>query len=352
MAQADRQIVTTEAGFVPPRSEPSWQESVRLAVRDPSDLAARLGLPPQVAAEAADAVAGSRFPLFVPREYLARIKVGDPADPLLLQVLPTPHETASPPANYLPDPVGDQRARRAPGVLQKYDGRALLLVGRACPVHCRYCFRRVFLGAHGTPWDVGPDGRTDAALEWIAGHADIEEVILSGGDPLMLPDGELRRLCRALEGMAHVRTLRLHTRMPIMIPQRVDAALLDWIGGSTLRVVVVLHSNHPREWDDEVAAAARRLGQSGAMLLNQAVLLRGINDEAAVLAELCRRLVAAGVLPYYLHQLDPVVGAAHFEVPVERGKEIMAALRKRLPGYAVPRYVMEQPGARSKIPID
>jgi L-lysine 2,3-aminomutase len=217
----------------------------------------------------------------------------------------------------------------------------------ACAVHCRYCFRRHF------PYDSAPRSLTDLlpAIEQIEADSSIHEVILSGGDPLTLVDSLLVQLVARLEAIPHLRRLRLHTRLPIVIPQRVTAELLDWLTGTRLTPVVVVHINHPAEIDDAVVAALGKLHSAGIMLLNQAVLLRGVNDSVEVLAALSERLIDLHVLPYYLHQLDRVVGAAHFEVPVEQGLQIMSELRGRLPGYAVPRYVQEIAGRDHKVEL-
>lgn len=326
------------------RPMPSWQEEMRRAVRDPAELAALLHLPVEWAEQAQRAAAD--FGLFVPRGFAARMRPGDPADPLLRQVMPLDAELQAAP-NFVADPVGDLAAQAAPGVLHKYHGRALLIVTGACAVHCRYCFRRHF------PYGDAPHG-LDAwqpALEQIAADPSFDEVILSGGDPLVLSDAWLAKLVEQIAAIAHVRRLRVHSRLPIVTPQRVTAELLAWLRGTRLTPVMVVHANHPAEIDDSVANALTRLVDAGVPVLNQAVLLRGVNDSVAALHGLCQRLVDLRVMPYYLHQLDRVAGAAHFEVHPERGREIMAELRRLLPGYAVPRYVTEQPGAAHKMAL-
>ena len=288
--------------------------------------------------------AAGLFGVFVPPAYLARIRPGDPFDPLLRQVLPLSDELESPPG-FARDPVGDADAAIAPGMLQKYDGRALLIATGACPVHCRYCFRRHF------PYHEAPRGIAawEENLARVAVDESIHELILSGGDPLMLVDSQLGELARRAAEIPHVRRLRIHTRFPVMAPERVCDDLLAWLRGTRLTPIVVIHANHPRELDDAVAGAVGRLVDAGVPVSNQAVLLRGVNDSADVLAELCERLVDLRVMPYYLHQLDRVAGAAHFEVSETAGREIVDELRRRLPGYAVPRYVREIPGAASKV---
>lgn len=303
-----------------------------------------LNLPDDCLAGAARAARS--FSLFVPRGYAARMRTGDPNDPLLLQVLPLADELDDSPG-FLTDPVGDREAALTPGLLHKYQGRVLLVTTGACAVHCRYCFRRHF------PYAQSPHSlaQWEPALKQIVSDPSIEEVILSGGDPLMLVDDWLSRLARHLSKTPHVRRLRVHTRLPIILPERVDAELLKWLRGTRLVPIVVVHANHPTEIGPDVADALTRLVDAGVTVLNQSVLLRRVNDDVDVLTELYRRLVELRVMPYYLHQLDRVSGAAHFEVPIETGLRLMAELRKRLPGYAVPRYVRETPGAEHKEPL-
>ena len=315
-----------------------------MAIRSPHELCRRLDLDASVSSVATEATAD--FPIFVPLEFLSRIRPGDRHDPLLRQVLPVAGELVSK-AGYQRDPVGDGSARLQPGLLQKYHGRALLVATGACAVHCRYCFRRHY------PYEEGPKSFSawQPALKAIASDASIHEVLLSGGDPLTIIDSRLSELTQAIAQIGHVRRLRIHTRLPIMIPQRVNDELLNWICGTRLQPIVVVHVNHAQELDASVEAALRRFLDNGITVLNQAVLLRGVNDRVDDLAELCERLVDIGVLPYYLHQLDRVEGATHFEVRTEEGRRIIASLRARLPGYAVPQYVCETPGEKSKTPL-
>jgi EF-P beta-lysylation protein EpmB len=322
-------------------ARPDWQSVWADSVRSPVELCRLLGLDSALAAGAEQAA--DSFALLVPRPYLARIRRGDPTDPLLLQVLPRSGERATPPG-YSPDPLGEFGAHCGPGLLQKYQGRILMVTTGACAVHCRFCFRRHFpyekVAAAVPPW--GP------ALQKIAVDRSLQEVVLSGGDPLTLPDRELAQLAEDLAEIPHLRRLRIHSRLPTVIPQRVTDELILWLRGSRLSPIMVVHVNHPAEIDQAVAEAFGRLVDAGIPVLNQSVLLRGINDRAEVLAELCRQLVDLRVMPYYLHQLDPVVGAAHFEVPIATGIALIAELRTRLPGYAVPRYVREATGGTSK----
>ena len=308
---------------------------------DPAELLGLLGLGPQWLEPAR--AAARWFPLKVPRGFVARMRHGDPRDPLLLQVLPLGAELDEVPG-YLADPVGDLAAKAGPGVLHKYEGRALLVTTGACAVHCRYCFRRHF------PYDDENASRDGfgPALDAIRGDTSIGEVILSGGDPLALSDRRLSLLFEGLRAIPHVRRVRLHTRLPVVLPERIDRAFLDAWTGVPLQKVVVVHANHAREIDGSVRAAIADLRATETTVLNQAVLLRGINDSVANLVELSETLFAAGVLPYYLHVLDRVAGAAHFDLPVEAAQRLVADVATHLPGYLVPRLVREEPGAPAK----
>ncbi len=339
-------ILTSFSEPVRPGSvETGWQAELRQAVRTVAELCQRLELPQEMALASRNAT--EEFPVFVPPSYLNRIGRGDPDDPLLRQVLPVDAETVAI-DGFFRDPVGDLAATLQPGMLQKYAGRALLIATGVCAVHCRYCFRRHF------PYEELPLGEAawDRALAGVASDETIHEVILSGGDPLMLVDRQLASFVDKIAEISHVARLRIHTRLPIMIPSRVTSELMDWLTGSRLTPIMVIHANHAQELDDEVADALARLQQAGVMLLNQAVLLRGVNDSVEAQAELSERLIALGVVPYYLHQLDRVQGAAHFEVPIDEGRKIVEALRARLPGYALPRYVQEIPGELSKTVLE
>ena len=323
---------------------PRWQIALRDVIRDPAQLLELLELPSNLLPAARRAA--ESFPLRVPRAFANRMRRSDPHDPLLLQVLPIDAELQSHP-EFTSDPVGDLAACRAPGLLHKYRGRVLLVTSGACAIHCRYCFRREF------PYQDAPhhNDAWEPALQQIAADDSIEEVLLSGGDPLTLTDARLASLTARLADNPHVQRLRIHTRLPVVIPERVDDALLSWLTGTRLQPIVVLHANHGRELDQSVARAVERLHASRVLLLNQAVLLRGVNDTLADQLELCRRLIELRVIPYYLHQLDRVSGAAHFEVPESEGLRLMQSLREQLPGYAVPQYVREVAGAPYKVPL-
>jgi EF-P beta-lysylation protein EpmB len=328
---------------VPPRKS-RWQELSRDAVTDPHELLDMLGLGHR--AVELIPVGDTGFPLRVPRGFVARMRRGDANDPLLRQVLAVGDELLTVPG-FVGDAVGDMDARSARGVLHKYEGRALLIATGSCAVHCRYCFRRHFDYAQDT---AAAHGWTDA-IKHIREDETIEEVIFSGGDPLSLSTPKLIELTDALASIGHIRRLRIHTRLPVVLPERVDDALCGWLSRLRWPVAVVVHANHANEIDEAVHAAMTRLRDARMTLLNQSVLLRGVNDSVEALAALSERLFAAGVLPYYLHQLDRVAGTAHFEVDDVRALQIMTELRGRLSGYLVPRLVREIAGESSKTPV-
>jgi EF-P beta-lysylation protein EpmB len=321
---------------IPLQNRTSWQEQLADLITDPLELLALLQLEP--AAVGYDAAALQGFPLRVTRSYAARMQRGAPKDPLLLQVLPQRHELATV-VGYSHDPLAEQAANPAPGLLHKYHGRVLLITTQNCAIHCRYCFRRHFPYA-----DNRPSRREwQQSIDYIANDTSIEEVILSGGDPLAVSNTHLEFLLQQLGALAHVQRIRLHTRLPLVLPDRIDAPLLNMMAALRQQVVVVIHANHAQEIDDEVIAACQRLRDCGALLLNQSVLLAGINDDAAILAQLSQRLFAAAVLPYYLHMPDKVTGTAHFDVDDDRAQALIRAMQAMLPGYLVPRLVRELP---------
>jgi EF-P beta-lysylation protein EpmB len=322
----------------------NWKAAQAAAIRDPAKLLEILQLDPALLPAAQRAA--KLFPLRVPRGFVARMRLGDANDPLLRQVLPLDAELDEV-AGYGSDPVGEANATIAPGLLQKYAGRVLLTTTGACGVHCRYCFRRHFDYAEHNP-------RSDwqAVLERIAADDSIFEVILSGGDPLSLDTSRLREIGDALAEVSHLRRLRIHTRQPVVLPERVDAELLEWLCSIPLDVVMVIHANHANEIDAEVATALAAVRDRGVTLLNQSVLLRGVNDNTDTLVALSEALFAAGALPYYLHLLDPVAGAAHFEVSETRARELVLAAHARLPGYLVPRLAREIPDRTGKTLIN
>jgi len=320
---------------------PNWQAALADAVRDPAELCRLLDLDPLPVAAAEGSAA--KFSMLVPRAYMTRIRPGDPKDPLLLQVLPQAIEQVAT-SQFCTDPLGETEATIAPGLLAKYRGRSLIVTTGACAVHCRFCFRRHFPYCSSFR---SPEGR-ELLLRQIAAERSIHEVILSGGDPLALSDGQLSQFSQRLAEIPHLRRIRVHTRFPVAIPQRVTEELVAWLRSNRLSSIVVVQVNHPAEIDRAVAAALGRLVDAGVPVLNQAVLLRGVNDRPDVLAELCERLIDIRVMPYYLHQLDRVTGVAHFEVPEATGARLIEQLRVRLPGYAVPRYVRETAGGAGK----
>ena len=330
----------------------TWQQQQAAAVTDVAELLQRLDLQAtQLHPDGIDALraASAGFALRVPHSFIARMRVGDPADPLLRQVLALPAETVAQPG-FASDPLAETAARRAPGLLQKYQGRALLVTTAACAVHCRYCFRREYdYAADNADQDAG---RWDAALAVLAGDPSVHEVILSGGDPLSLGNARLQGLLQRLEQLPHLRRLRLHTRSPIVLPARVDSGLQRLLAERRLPMTVVVHANHPAEIDADVTAALRSLRATGVTLLNQSVLLAGVNDSVDALQGLSEALHGAGALPYYLFLLDRVNGTGHFEVTATRARALINALNTRLPGFLVPRLVQELPGQPGKTAVD
>lgn len=310
-------------------------------ITDPDELLALLALDPTL--PALDAARRRAFPLRVPRSFVARMRRGDARDPLFLQVWASPLEAMDAPG-FSDDPVGEQARRGDGGLIRKYQGRALVVTTGACSVHCRYCFRRHFPYAES----MALRGQWQDTLAALAADDSISEVILSGGDPLTLSDARLAALVAGLDAIPQLRRLRLHSREPVLQPQRITPALLRWLGGSRLQKWLVLHVNHANEIDAAVIDACRRLRDAGVQLLNQSVLLAGINDSADALLALSERLTDAGVLPYYLHIMDRVRGATHFDVSEARAAELLRALSARTAGYLVPRLVREVAGAPAK----
>jgi len=332
-------MATPELALAPVES---WQQQLQGALRSPGALALALGLDVEALPLARGSAA--QFPLLVPRAFVARMEPGNPRDPLLLQVLSSAEEDVTAPG-FSANPVGElDRYADRPGLIHKYAGRALLVATGQCAVHCRYCFRRHY------PYDENALSRANRLqhVDDLLADPDIGEIILSGGDPLLLSDRELAQITERLAASDRRVTLRLHTRLPVVIPDRVTDALLEALGADGPAVVLVLHANHPREIDGPTARAIGRLRATGVTVLNQSVLLAGINDDARVLAELSDALFAAGALPYYLHQLDRVAGAAHFEVGDEQARRIVGRLAALRPGYLVPRLMREVAGATSK----
>lgn len=285
----------------------------------------------------------SPFPLNLPLHIAHKIAKNTLEDPLLRQFVPLVEEGVAV-AGFTCDPVQETTYRKAPHLLKKYAARALLIPTEACGMHCRYCFRRHFAYAKGGI-------SLDTELQMIGQDSSISEVILSGGDPLSLTNRQLKDLLVKISAIRHLKRLRFHTRMPIGIPERIDEALLSTLAECPLQVVFVLHCNHVRELDDTVLAALSRMQRIGVPVLCQSVLLKGVNDTEEALFELFETLGNHGILPYYLHQLDPVAGSAHFHVEEARGVSLMQQLQKRVSGYSLPRYVKEVSGEPHKIII-
>lgn len=322
----------------------AWQTALANAIKDPEELLSQLGLSGRLDAVDDDII--KQFPLRVTQSYINKMRYGDPKDPLLRQVFPLIDENIDM-VNFVADPVGDHLAITAPGILQKYNGRALLLTTGACAIHCRYCFRRHFLYGDSNPLA----SQWQETLTSISDDFSINEIILSGGDPLALTDTKLRILVSDIEKIKHIKRLRIHTRLPVVLPERIDEHLLSWISASRLQVVMVIHANHANELDQEVAQTLAALNLVGCQLLNQAVLLKGVNDDIDSLHNLSERLSELAVMPYYLHLLDRVAGASHFDVSEKVGITLIEQLRSLLPGYLVPRLVREQQGENSKTVI-
>jgi len=325
----------------PQPNAPTWNEALADLVTDPNELCDLLDLNELDKESLKKACIG--FPLRVPRPYLSRIKPANLKDPLLLQVLPSAQELIVSEVAQL-DPLQEQQFSPLPGLLHKYHGRVLIVLSGSCSIHCRYCFRRHFPYQESR---IGKDQWQDI-LQYIESDSSISEVIFSGGDPFNSTDAALAKKAEDLAAIAHLKRLRIHTRQPVMIPQRITEQCVDWMSGSRLDTVVVIHSNHAQEIDHEVERALRAMREAGITLLNQSVLLKDINDNATALANLNERLFECGVLPYYLHMFDPVQGAMHFAVSQTRAMEIKSELQARLPGYLVPRFAVEEPHAQNK----
>ena len=335
------QMITPSPETRQARSARAWQHALREAFKQPAELLAFLGIDP--ALPQLDTAALADFPLRVPRGFASRMRKGDTSDPLFLQVWPAGAEALTVDGFGL-DAVGDKARLKDGGIVHKYQHRVLVMATGACGVHCRYCFRRHF------PYSEALAGRDHwrEALAQIAADRSITEVILSGGDPLSLSDDKLGEFLDGLDGIAHVRRLRIHTRQPVVLPERVDDGLIALLARTRLRTAMVLHANHANELDEQVARACVRLREAGVSLLNQAVLLRRINDDVDALQALSERLFDCGVLPYYLHLLDRVAGSAHFEVDEDRARALMRELSTRLPGYLLPRLARETAGLPAK----
>jgi EF-P beta-lysylation protein EpmB len=322
----------------------SWQHELNHLVTDPRELIESLQLGEQWLAPAI--AAAKAFPLRATQSYVDRIEPGQPDDPLLRQILPL-HAELQENENYSVDPLGEQQANKAPGLIHKYHGRVLLVFAPQCAINCRYCFRRHFDYKGNTP----SRQQWQQAIEYIRQNQSIDEVILSGGDPLVVADKHLSWLIDELNGILHVQRLRIHSRLPVVLPQRITPELLALLKNSRLDCVMVIHCNHPQELSGEVVDTLQTMRDQGLALLNQSVLLRGVNNDSRTLIKLSKQLFTVGVLPYYLHTLDKIAGAAHFDLSDQEIKNLYRSLLKKLPGYLVPKLVKEVQGKLYKLPV-
>ncbi|WP_122898437.1 EF-P beta-lysylation protein EpmB [Acinetobacter sp. B51(2017)] len=324
--------------------EQNWQSQLSDLITDPQELLELLQLPQDLLGGAH--LAAQSFKLRVPRAFVAKMQVGNPFDPLLLQVLPHHLELKEHP-DFVTDPLGEEDANQQPGVLHKYKSRFLLTLTGACAVHCRYCFRRHF------PYQENLPKNQDwlNIKQYIESQPEINEVIFSGGDPLTLSNRKLGEWIERLSSIQQLKFLRIHSRVPIVIPNRVDDELISILKNSRLRIIVVVHSNHAAELDDFTCHKLAQLIEHKITVLNQAVLLKGVNDSAQILSNLSYRLFDAGVMPYYLHVLDKVKGAQHFDLTPDQTELIYKDVLANLPGYLVPKLVREIAGEKNKTPL-
>lgn len=324
------------------KNPPSWQDAMKDLITDPAELFELLALDNRLLSSSK--MATKSFNLRVPRRFVAKMQKGDMNDPLLRQILPIGEELAEQTA-YKTDPLVEIQFNPTPGLLHKYHGRVLLPVASACGINCRYCFRRHF------PYSDNNIARSarDKILRYITNDASIQEVIYSGGDPLVADDDYLHELTEQLFQIPHLKRLRIHSRMPIILPERITPALLDWFAADHRQTILVLHCNHPNELDIDIANAVKILKQAGVTVLNQAVLLHGVNDNAPTQIALSEALFDHGIMPYYLHLLDKVQGAAHFDVSLNKARQIYQEMQKKLPGFLVPKLAREQPGVAHKV---
>lgn len=325
--------------------EQNWQSQMSQLITDPHELLDILQLAPEQLLSGA-ILASEQFKLRVPRAFVAKMQKMNPLDPLLLQVLPH-HLELEEHADFVADPLGEEAANQLAGVLHKYKSRFLLTLTGACAVHCRYCFRRHFPYQENLP----KNDDWQQIKSYLMEHPDINEVILSGGDPLTLSNRKLAVWIERLESLQQIKILRIHSRVPIVIPERIDEELTYLLKNSRLRVILVVHANHAAELDPTTCNKLAGLVQQHILVLNQSVLLKGVNDSAEVLVELSQRLFEAGVLPYYLHVLDKVKGAHHFDLQANIIDQIYTDLLANLPGYLVPKLVREIAGEKNKTPL-
>ena len=322
----------------------NWQKELGNVVTDPKQLLEMLSISPEKYHQ--DFKARQLFPVRVPRPFINRMQIGNINDPLLKQVLSDRREFIETPG-YVTDPL-EEHDTVAEGLLHKYESRVLMIVKSGCAVNCRYCFRRHFPYEDNSP----NKQRWQQALTYIKENQSLNEVIFSGGDPLMANDQHLGWLIKQVEDIPHIKRLRIHSRLPIVIPARVTDALVTALETSRLQTIMVLHTNHAQELDSSVKLAVSKMKQADITVLNQAVLLKGVNDTVADQVNLCEALFDFGVLPYYLHQFDPVQGASHFDVDIEEAREIAKGMMAKLPGFLMPKLVKEIAGEANKTPIN
>ncbi len=323
----------------------AWQMALINAVTDPRELLELLELDMAWLDQAKNAA--TLFPLKVPREFVSRMKKGDIHDPLLRQILPIGDEFQHA-DGFVKDPLQEKNINPIPGLLHRYHGRVLLTLTGNCAINCRFCFRRHFPYAKNNPGTSG----WELTLDYIARDETITEIILSGGDPLVMADSTLHEFTKALSEIPHLKRLRIHSRLPIVLPDRVTSELIRLLTYTRLKPVMIVHSNHPQEITPNVVEAIKKLTSANIMVLNQSVLLKGINDNADTLTTLSETLFSAGILPYYLHMLDKVEGCAHFDTEQEAAQRLHVEVTKRLPGYLVPKLVRTEPGSFAKIRLD
>ena len=339
-------MIPVQAILAKPKNTVQWKQELAEAIEDPAELLRFVGLQGDADRLQKAVSAQKLFKLRVTKSFAKRIEYGNPLDPLLRQVLPLGEERQEA-AGFKADPVGDLLAQKQTGLLHKYQGRVLLITTGSCAINCRYCFRREYPYSEAS----ATQSQWQSSLDYIAADTSITEAILSGGDPLMLSDKRLDKLITQLEQIPHLKRLRIHSRLPIVLPSRITNTLITRLQLSRLQVVMVVHSNHAQELNHEVAAAIQTLKQANITCLNQAVLLQGVNDSLSALSQLSERLFEIGVLPYYLHLLDKVTGAAHFDVPEQQALQLIAQLQAQLSGYLVPKLVREIAGQPNKTPV-
>lgn len=342
MSNQKRNIIQVDSASL---QTPEWQIQLANSIKSPEALLDALNLPRTLLSKVDNA--HNLFPLRVTQSYLDKIEKGNDRDPLLLQILPTLAETLKT-DGYSADPVEDKQAEKTPGLLHKYYGRVLLTLTGACGIHCRYCFRRHFDYKSSNP----SKQNWKDAVTYIKNDSSIYEVIFSGGDPLSLPDHKLSKLISEIDTIPHIKFIRIHTRQISVLPARVDNLLMKWIKNLRTKLIIVNHINHPNEIDRNLSEALATFKTANVELLNQSVLLRNINDHADILSALSFKLLENGVTPYYLHLLDRAQGTAHFDVPEYEAINIIENMRKKLPGYAVPKLVREIAYEPYKQPID